>query len=67
MIELDRRYRDRITGFEGTATAITNYLGGRVTVCLERGDATKKSESLWFDHDRLQPLDDDNRVGFGRD
>lgn len=65
MPDLDHRYRDRITGFEGTAVARTEYLGGRTTVCLERGDATKKTESLWVDAFRLEPLDSQT-VGFRR-
>lgn len=59
----EHRYRDRITGFEGVAVARTEYMGGRVTVCLERGDATKKSESIWFDQIRLDTVDAP-KVGF---
>lgn len=64
LIQLNHRYRDRITGFEGTAVARTEYLGGRVTICLERGDSTQKTESLWVDTFRLEPLDTRSTVGF---
>ena len=51
-VELGRRYRDTISGFEGVATGRYEYLYGCVRISLERGkDGDLKSEV--FDEQRL--------------
>jgi hypothetical protein len=53
---LGDKYRDNISGFEGTATARSEFLFGCVRVCLEGGkDGELKTE--WFDEQRLVRLD----------
>lgn len=55
MIQLGKVYRDSHTGFEGTATARTEFLYGCVRVMLEapklKDDGTPKE--AWFDEQRL--------------
>ena len=57
MIELGKKYKDSITGFEGIATARTEYMFGCVRILLEgkklKPDGT--SNELWFDEQRLVP------------
>ncbi len=53
-IQLGKRYRDTISGFEGTATARHEYLYGCVRVLLEgRSVEDKAGEELVFDEQRL--------------
>lgn len=49
---LGRRYKDNITGFEGTAVSRTEYLYGCVRVALEGLDGNKPYVE-WFDEQRL--------------
>ena len=63
-VPLDEVYRDRITGFEGTAVAKSEFLSGVQKVCLERGTATKTSEEMWIDVKRIEKIDNDRSVGF---
>lgn len=51
---LGEKYRDGITGFEGTATARYEYLHGCVRYVLERGDKDGKLEEFVFDEQRLE-------------
>lgn len=51
-ITLGDRYRDTITGFEGTATSRSVFLFGCVRIQLECGN-DGKAESEWFDEQRL--------------
>jgi len=55
MIKLGEKYKDKISGFEGVATARTVFLFGCVRVCLEskklKDDGTP--QECWFDEQRL--------------
>lgn len=53
-IYFGRTYRDTVTGIEGVATAITEWMNGCRRVCLERADKDGKLEELWFDEQRLE-------------
>lgn len=61
---LGQKYRDTITGYEGTATARTEYLGNSPSVRLERADETGKPEEEWFTESRLGEVEV-RRVGIG--
>lgn len=54
-IKLGQKYRDLITGFEGTASAIAHYLNGCDRVLLEAimGDNLRE---YWFDITRLEAV-----------
>jgi len=54
-VKLGEKYRDTISGFEGTATCRIEYLHGCVRVGLEREGATDKAEDReqFFDEQRL--------------
>ncbi len=53
-IRLGERYRDKLTGFVGTATARHEYLYGCVRVTLEGQSVDDKApEELSFDEQRL--------------
>jgi hypothetical protein len=65
MITLGQTYTDRITGYEGIATAKTEYLFGCVRVLLEPKKLTEKGkveEGEWFDEQRLKQ-DSEAEVG----
>lgn len=51
--QLGNKYRDTLTGFEGTATGRTEYLYGCVRVLLEGAGSDRKPEDFWFDEQRL--------------
>jgi len=54
MIELGKKYKDSLTGFEGIATARATYLYGCVRVLLEaKSKSNVKPEEYWFDEQRL--------------
>jgi len=50
---LGKKYRDRATGFEATATARAEYLNGNARVCLTKIDDKGALIETWFDEDRL--------------
>lgn len=52
MATLGEKVRDKITGFEGIATARTEYLFECVRVCVETLQDGKPTEA-WFDEQRL--------------
>lgn len=56
-VPLDRRYRDRITGISGIATAYTIYLYDTPSVRLTRLHNGKPDE-VWLTAARLVPDDD---------
>lgn len=59
------RYRDIPTGFEGDATARTEYLAGNVNLCLERLDNNGDPTEAWFSEQRLERIDPQpSRPGF---
>ena len=65
VVDLGKRYRDKINGFEGVATAHARYLTGCDRVLLEavqNGDL----KEYWFDVTRLADVeipDDELRPG----
>ena len=65
LVTLGEEYRDRITGFVGTATSRTQFLNGCIQVGLEpkmkRGSA-KVEEVMYFDEDRLVHIGTKQRV-----
>lgn len=57
MIELGKKYRDNISGFEGVATARFEYLTGCIRYCLESGGKDGKPEEWIFDEQRLEEVE----------
>ena len=60
--------RDKVTGFQGTVTAICNYMSRHtecfvVPMCTDKGELPKGE---WIQHDRLEtiPRPDANGLGF---
>lgn len=59
-IKLGNKYKDPITGFEGTATARIEYLWGCVQFEIRPFGVDKDGkvkESAWFDESRLVDLE----------
>jgi hypothetical protein len=56
---LGKVYRDRITGFTGVATAVSEYLTGYKTVELTptAKSASELHRSEWIEASRLEPTD----------
>lgn len=67
MIELGKRYKDTVTGFEGVATARYEYLNGCVRYQLE---APKQDSGgileLIFDEQRLELVKEEQERGIRR-
>lgn len=57
MVVLGRRYKDRLTGYEGFATARAEYLDGAVKVNLERRKGDGSLEEIWWNEGRLVEVD----------
>lgn len=59
-IKLGNEYRDKVTGFTGTATAKTEYLNGCVQFILEskvKPEAPgEKPNSIWVDEQQLEEV-----------
>lgn len=55
-VTLGKTYRDKITGYEGVATARCTYFTGCVQVTLEGSYSVEKNEmpSWWVDENRLE-------------
>lgn len=55
MIELGKKYRDKVTGFKGTATGHCDYISGCSQTLLAAMVAKdgKAAENIWFDDQRL--------------
>ena len=55
-VELGKRYRDKVSGFEGVAVGVSSWLTGCNTVGLQPGtDKDGKLPSLtWLDEIRLE-------------
>ena len=53
---LGAKYKDEITGFEGTATGFTTYITGcdQVLLVTEVGSKSEEYKALWFDIARLK-------------
>ena len=61
--KLGKRYRDRVTGFEGVAVSFHDYIQGCRRVSLERLDSSgDKLVTLTFDEPNLETVDDSFRV-----
>lgn len=57
-IQLGKKVKDVVSGFTGTATARSEYLNGCVRYCVEALDKTNNSlTELWFDEQRLEPIE----------
>ncbi len=56
-ITLGKKYKDKVHGFEGVATAKTEYLNGCNRVLLEKmsGDDIKE---IWFDSPQIEGIVD---------
>ncbi|KKM02138.1 hypothetical protein LCGC14_1787370 [marine sediment metagenome] len=68
MIILGELYKDNITGYEGIATAKTEYLNGCVSILLQPQSLDKEgkiAEGDWFDVQRLIDRSDVNVGGPG--
>lgn len=53
-IKLGEKYKDSITGFEGVATAMTEFQYGCIRYCLESKELKDgKPVECWFDEQRL--------------
>jgi hypothetical protein len=65
-VKLGKRYRDRVTGFEGVATSLHDYLQGCRRVTLEQlGKDGDKIVTLTFDEPNLELVDQGVRVPVG--
>lgn len=62
-IEFGVKYRDGVTGYEGTAEAVTEFHYGCLRIQLERADKDGKPETEWFDEQRLVKVDTNMRAG----
>ena len=65
MVKLGKRYRDPITGFEGMATARTEWLYGCSRIGLQ-GPTNKEGlvpEAQWFDELQLEEKEPDKDLG----
>jgi len=61
--KLGKRYRDRVSGFEGVAVSFHDYIQGCRRVSLERLDSSgDKLVALTFDEPNLDPVDEGVRV-----
>ncbi len=65
------RYRDPITGFEGVATARTEFAFDTPSVRLTRASDKGLPQDEWFSEPRVEPVEDtgpppSNGVGFAR-
>jgi hypothetical protein len=56
-LPLRENYRDKLTGFEGFATARYSDRADNVKVCLTRAGTDRKPEDAWFDENRLERLE----------
>jgi len=65
-VKLGKRYRDKVTGFEGIAVSLHDYLQGCRRVSLERlGSEGDKIITLAFDEPNLEEVDAGVRVPVG--
>lgn len=53
-IEVGARYRDTVSGWEGTATAVYFYMNGCVRVEIGANDKDGKPESFVFDEQQIE-------------
>ena len=66
-VVLGKKYRDIVTGYEGTATAIVFFLNGCERVTLERWVESEASlKELTFDAPRLKDVETQKQVRVAR-
>lgn len=60
MIELGQRYKDTVTGFEGTAVGIYHKLHGSSSaeIAADFVAGQPASQPQWFDEERLKKVPD---------
>ena len=59
MIKLGQKVRDKVTGFEGMATAKVEYLNGCVQLCVKpKAIDGKMLEGEYIDDSQLEIIDD---------
>jgi hypothetical protein len=65
MVKLGEKVRDRITGFNGTVMARTEYLNGCISYAIlpEKLKDGNPQEWVWIDEQRLDPLSPAKRGG----
>lgn len=58
-IILGKPYRDRITGFSGVAIGFVTYISGcnQALLSPKVGDDGALREAVWFDVQRMEPID----------
>jgi hypothetical protein len=58
-IELGDRVKDKISGFEGVATGIADYISGcrQIAVSPKVSADNKLEDGRWFDDDRLDVME----------
>jgi hypothetical protein len=62
-VKLGKRYRDKVTGFEGVATSVTEYLQGCRRAALERlNKAEDALVILSFDEPNLEYVPSESAV-----
>lgn len=54
---LGGRYRDHVSGWEGTATARYEYMNGCVRIEISGADKDGKPESFVFDVQQIEPVE----------
>lgn len=55
-IKLGDKYRDKLTGYEGSVTAEYTFISGCVQYCLTRLDKDGKVQDEVFDEQRLEKV-----------
>lgn len=56
-VVLGRKYRDTVSGWEGTATARYQYMNGCIRIEIAGADKDGKPESFVFDVQQIEELD----------
>lgn len=66
MIRLGDEVKDTITTFSGIVVSRTEHLTSAPRVCVQPKtmDGAKPADEFWFDEDRLEVVQQNNRVGF---
>ena len=59
MIQLGKKYKDKITGFEGVATGRATYISGcdQVLLAPKCADDGTAKDAHWYDIQRVDPLE----------
>ena len=64
MIKLGQKVRDKVTGFEGVATAKLEYINGCIQYCVKPKikEQGKMPEGVYIDHQQLEVLDEETII-----